>query len=99
MTRHARITGTGSYLPPRKVSNAQIVDQLAKLGIESSDSWILERTGIGSRHFVDAGVYSSDLAFEASKAALSASGGPAESIFFFHALTIRAFIAFTSEAV
>lgn len=80
MTRNARITGTGSYLPPRKVSNAQIVDQLAKLGIESSDSWIVERTGIGSRHFVDEGVYSSDLAFEASKEALSAAGLGAEDI-------------------
>ena len=74
MTRYSRIIGTGSYLPPRKVSNAQMVAQLAKLGIESSEPWITERTGIGSRHFVDDGVYSSDLAFAASKQALSAAG-------------------------
>ena len=77
MTRYARITGTGSYLPPRKISNAQIVTQLAELGIESSEPWIIERTGIAYRHFVDEGVYSSDLAFEASKQALTAAGlGP-----------------------
>lgn len=74
MTRYARIIGTGSYLPPNKISNAQMVAQLATLGLESSESWILERTGIESRHFVAPGVFSSDLAFEASKNALSAAG-------------------------
>ena len=80
MTRYSRIIGTGSYLPTRKVTNAQIVDQLAKLGIESSEPWIIERTGIGARHFVDDGIFSSDLAFEASKQALSAAGIGAEGI-------------------
>jgi 3-oxoacyl-[acyl-carrier-protein] synthase-3 len=73
MTRYARITGTGSYLPPKKISNAQIVAQLAQLGIESSEPWIMERTGIGARHFVDEGIYSSDLALEASLQALQAA--------------------------
>lgn len=80
MTRYSRIIGTGSFLPPRKVTNAQIVAQLAKLGIESSEPWIVERTGIGARHFVDDSVFSSDLAFEASKQALSAAGVGAEDI-------------------
>jgi len=80
MTRYSRIIGTGSFLPARRVTNAQIVDQLAKLGIESSEPWIMERTGIGARHFVDDGVYSSDLAFEASKQALMAAGMGAEKI-------------------
>ena len=80
MTRYSRIIGTGSYLPPRRVTNAQIVDQLAKLGIESSEPWIMERTGIGARHFVETGVFSSDLAFEASKNALSAAGVGAQDI-------------------
>jgi 3-oxoacyl-[acyl-carrier-protein] synthase-3 len=80
MTRYSRIIGTGSFLPSRRVTNAQIVAQLANLGIESSEPWIVERTGIGARHFVEDGVFSSDLAFEASKKALSAAGIGAEEI-------------------
>jgi 3-oxoacyl-[acyl-carrier-protein] synthase-3 len=80
MTRYARITGTGSYLPPRKITNAQIVAQLADIGVETSEPWIMERTGIGSRHFVDDGVYTSDLAFEACKQALIAANVKAEDI-------------------
>ena len=37
MTRFSRITGTGSYLPPRRLSNADLVAELATLGVESSD--------------------------------------------------------------
>ena len=64
MTVYSRITGTGSYLPPRRLSNADLVAQLAADGVESSDEWIVERTGIRARYFVADGVYSSDLAFE-----------------------------------
>ena len=74
MNRYARIIGTGSYLPPRRLSNADLVAQLAADGVESSDEWIVERTGIRARHFADAGVFSSDLAFEACKNALQAAG-------------------------
>ena len=74
MSRYSRITGTGSYLPPRRLSNADLVAQLAATGIESSDEWIVERTGIRARHFADDGVYSSDLALEAAKSALTAAG-------------------------
>ena len=74
MSRYARIIGTGSYLPPRRLSNADLVAQLAGQGVESSDAWIVERTGIRARHFVDSGVYSSDLAFEACQRALEAAG-------------------------
>ena len=74
MTVYSRITGTGSYLPPRRLSNADLVTQLAADGVESSDEWIVERTGIRARHFVADGVYSSDLAFEACKNALQAAG-------------------------
>ena len=49
--RHSRIAGTGSYLPPRRLSNADLVRQLASQGIETSDEWIVERTGIRARHF------------------------------------------------
>jgi len=74
MTVYSRIVGTGSYLPPRRLSNADLVAQLAADGVESSDEWIVERTGIRARHFADTGVFSSDLAFEACKNALQAAG-------------------------
>ena len=74
MTIYSRITGTGSYLPPRRLSNADLVAELATQGIESSDEWIVERTGIRARHFVDAGVGSSDLGAEAARRAIEAAG-------------------------
>jgi 3-oxoacyl-[acyl-carrier-protein] synthase-3 len=74
MRRYSRITGTGSFLPPRRLTNADLVAELAAGGIESSDEWIVERTGIRARHFADASVFSSDLALEACKQALSAAG-------------------------
>ena len=40
----ARIAGTGSYLPPRRVTNAELAAELAASGIETSDQWIIERT-------------------------------------------------------
>ena len=46
MTIYSRITGTGGYLPPRRLTNADLVAELAAQGIESSDEWIVERTGI-----------------------------------------------------
>ena len=74
MTHFSRITGTGSYLPPRRLSNADLVTQLAAQGVESSDDWIVERTGIRARHFADAGVFTSDLALQACRQALQAAG-------------------------
>ena len=74
MSLFSRITGTGSYLPPRRLSNADLGAELAALGVESSDEWIVERTGIKARHFAAADVVSSDLAFEACKNALAAAG-------------------------
>ncbi len=77
MTRYSRITGTGSFLPPRRLTNADLVAELAQRGVESSDDWIVERTGIHARHFAGADMASSDLALEASKQALAAAGlGP-----------------------
>jgi len=76
----ARITGTGSYLPPRRLTNADLVAQLASRGIESSDEWIVERTGIRARHFADDNTFSSDLALHASRQALQAAGIDASEI-------------------
>ncbi|MFN0182672.1 MAG: beta-ketoacyl-ACP synthase III [Aquabacterium sp.] len=72
--RFARITGTGSCLPPRRVTNADLAAQLAGNGIETSDTWIVERTGIRARHFVEDGVNASDLAVTAAQQALLAAG-------------------------
>jgi 3-oxoacyl-[acyl-carrier-protein] synthase III len=80
MRRYSRITGTGSYLPPNKLSNADLVAQLAAQGVETSDDWIVERTGIRARHFAAPGVCSSDLALEASRKALEAAGLQAQDI-------------------
>ena len=80
MRRFSRITGTGSYLPPRRVTNADLAAQLAATGVETSDQWIIERTGIRARHFADDGVTSSDLGLEAAKRALEAAGVAAAEI-------------------
>jgi 3-oxoacyl-[acyl-carrier-protein] synthase-3 len=79
-SRCTRIAGTGSYLPPRRLSNADLVRQLAAQGIETSDDWIVERTGIRARHFVDAGVNASDLAVHAARHALEAAGCQADEV-------------------
>ena len=71
---YSRITGTGSYLPPRRLSNADLVAELAAKGVESSDEWIVERTGIRARHFAAPDVCSSDLGLEAARLALQAAG-------------------------
>ena len=72
--RHVRIAGTGSALPPRRLTNADLAAELATRGIETSDDWIVERTGIRARHFAAPEVVASDLALEASRAALEAAG-------------------------
>ena len=74
MTIYSRISGTGSFLPPRRLTNADLVAELAAQGVESSDDWIVERTGIRARHFVDAGIGSSELGAEAARRAMQAAG-------------------------
>ncbi len=66
----ARIAGVGSFLPGSPVSN----DDLAQRGLDTSDEWIVTRTGIRARHLADSDCTSSDLAFEASCRALEAAG-------------------------
>lgn len=74
MKRYSRITGTGSFLPPRRLTNQDMVALLAARGVETSDEWIVERTGIRARHYVDEGVNASDLAVQACLKALEAAG-------------------------
>ena len=56
------IAGSGSFLPQRVVSNDALAAELAERGIETSDEWIVERTGIRQRHLADPGVTTSVLA-------------------------------------
>ncbi len=74
MSLYSRILGTGSYLPPKRLSNADLAAELAQQGVETSDEWIVERTGIRARHFAAPDVASSDLATEAGRRALEAAG-------------------------
>jgi 3-oxoacyl-[acyl-carrier-protein] synthase III len=80
MRRYSRITGTGSYLPPRRLTNADLVAELAVAGVETSDDWIVERTGIRARYFAATGVVCSDLATAAAQNALQAAGLEAKDI-------------------
>jgi 3-oxoacyl-[acyl-carrier-protein] synthase-3 len=80
MKRYSRITGTGSHLPPRRVTNADLVTDLAARGIETSDEWIVSRTGIRARHFAAPDVACSDMALDAARHALEAAGLEASDI-------------------
>ena len=71
---YSRITGTGSHLPAQRISNADLAARLAADGVETSDAWIVERTGIRFRHFADPGQSTSDLAVAAAQQALQAAG-------------------------
>ncbi len=71
---YAKIIGSGGYLPPRIVTNDELAAELATRQIETSDSWIVERTGIRQRHLADAGVSTSQLATRAAQAALDDAG-------------------------
>lgn len=80
MSSYSRITGTGSYLPPRRLTNADLAAELAVNGVETSDEWIVERTGIKARHFAAPDVCSSDLAVEAARQAMQAANVEASTI-------------------
>ena len=70
MTLYSKIIGTGSYLPPKRVTNRELAAQLAQKGIETSDEWIVSRSGISARHYAEPGVQASDLAVAAAMKAL-----------------------------
>ena len=78
--RYSRILGTGSFLPADRVTNQDLAARLAADGIETSDEWIVERTGIRARHFAAPDEAASDLAFPAAQAALEAAGVKAEEL-------------------
>lgn len=79
-TLYSRVLGTGSYLPPNHVTNQALAERLAKDGIETSDEWIVARTGIHTRHFADPDVTTSDLALVAAQHAIEAADIDPQSI-------------------
>jgi len=89
----AKISSLGIYVPPRLLTNAD----LEKM-VETSDSWILERTGIRQRHIVDRGVATSDLAFEAAKRALELRGVEASDLQVIIVATVTPDMLFPSTA-
>ena len=72
---HARITGTGSYAPKKVITNHDIEKM-----VDTSDDWIMERTGIKERRVVEKGQTTSDLAYEAGGKALKAAGVEAKDL-------------------
>lgn len=67
--RRVKISGLGTYVPPRLLTNADLERM-----VETTDEWILQRTGIRERHVVDPGVATSDIAAPAARAALEEAG-------------------------
>ena len=75
MTRRAVIVGTGSALPPRRVTNAELAER-----VETTHEWIFERTGIEARHIAADGETTATLGTEAAQKALAAAGVPADKV-------------------
>ncbi|MEB2310810.1 MAG: ketoacyl-ACP synthase III [Sorangiineae bacterium] len=68
---NAFISGTGFYVPPEIVTND---DLASRFGIDTSNDWIVQRTGIEARHFAETGVATSDLAVPAAEQAIERAG-------------------------
>ena len=75
MTRRSIIAGTGSALPPRRVTNAELAER-----IDTTHEWIVERTGIEARHIAADGETTATLATEAARKALAAAGVAADQV-------------------
>jgi len=80
MSIFARVAGTGSYLPELRLTNQDLVERLAKNGLETSDEWIKTRSGISARHFAAENELTSDLAVKAAQAALESAGVTSEDL-------------------
>jgi len=75
--RGARILGTGRALPPRVVTNADLMKSM-----DTTEEWIVQRTGVRERRFVDPGTGTADLGTEAARVAIARSGIAMEKIDF-----------------
>ena len=73
--KHARIAGTGSYLPERILTNREL-----EAMVDTTDEWIVTRTGIRERHIVADGETTSDMALHAARRAIQAAGIEAREI-------------------
>lgn len=73
--KYAKIIATGSYLPQRILTNAELEQMVA-----TSDEWIIERTGIKERHIIAEGEKTSDMAFAAATKALATAGVSADEL-------------------
>ena len=73
--KHARIAGTGSYLPERILTNREL-----EAMVDTTDEWIVTRTGIRERHIIADGETTSDMALHASRRAIQAAGIEARAI-------------------
>ncbi len=92
---HTRISGTVSYLPGDPIGNAELI---GRYQLDSSDDWIVERTGIRTRHLAPAGTASSDLALAASRRALKAAGCEANDLDLIIVATSTPDVVFPSTA-
>ena len=75
MSRHSVILGTGSALPPNRVTNYQLAEK-----VDTTHEWIVERTGIEARHIAGDGETTATLATEAARKALAAAGVEADKV-------------------
>jgi len=80
MSIYSKVAGTGSYLPELRLTNQDLVERLAKNGLETSDEWITTRSGISARHFAAENELTSDLALKAALAALTSAGITSEDL-------------------
>jgi 3-oxoacyl-[acyl-carrier-protein] synthase-3 len=77
---YSTITGTGSALPARRVTNDELARDLATHGVETSDDWIVERTGIRQRYLAEPGATTTGIGLAAARQAIAAAGVEPESI-------------------
>ena len=93
MAKHSRIAGTGSYLPARVLTNAELESRVA-----TSDEWIRTRTGIRQRHIAADDEQTSDLALHASRRALETAGIAAQDVDLIIVATTTSDMVFPSTA-
>ena len=74
MSGFSRIAGTGGNLPPQRLSNQDMVELLAKRNIDTSDEWIVERTGIRERHIAAVDESLTSYTLVASRQAMAQAG-------------------------
>ena len=91
--RRVKIASLGTYVPPRVLTNADLEQML-----DTTDEWILKRTGVRERHIVEEGVASSDLGKEAALSALAGAGVKADQIGFIVVATTTPDMFFPSTA-